>query len=358
MERMGYSVVNVGERDIRLGYETFATRTEGSGLRFISANVVDKATQQPIFEPYTIVEAAAPDGSRKVRVGLIGVMRFNPVFLKPGPEGKEMVVAHPLTRIREVLEQMKPEKVDLVVLLAALHRDDAVRMIRDVPGIDFVVGSYGGILATQQEETQKTWVLYAGNQGKRLGSTRVYLAPGGAVRDQATKIHNLTQIYPHNAEMLAFVNAIPREKKPEPAPQAHATTPSAADYLGSAQCGRCHEGAYAQWEQTPHAKAMDTLAADGKQNDASCSRCHVTGAGRPGGFVTLQQTPHLSGVGCESCHGPGRKHVNDPRADYGAVALANCTGCHDFRNSPKFDYYAYLPRVRHAAAGVAAGPAE
>jgi hypothetical protein len=41
------------------------------------------------------------------------------------------------------------------------------------------------------------------------------------------------------------------------------------------------------------------------RDDADCLPCHSTGHGQPGGFVSSRQTPHMGGVQCEACHGPG-----------------------------------------------------
>ena len=43
--------------------------------------------------------------------------------------------------------------------------------------------------------------------------------------------------------------------------------------------------------------------------DSKCLPCHTTGYGQPGGFVSIEKTPLLVGVQCESCHGPGEECI-------------------------------------------------
>lgn len=356
MAGLGYDAVNVGERDVRQGWDEFARRTTEVEMPFLSANLVRKAEQDTLLPPYRLIEARSPDGTNVVRVGVIGVLRYNPVFLKPGPDGSQIAVAHPAVRVQAAVEALGKEKPDLIVLLGALHRDDARRIVREVPGIDVVVGSYGGLYTTQREQEGETWLLYSGNQGKRLGSTRIELAEGGGVADQQTKIHLMTDVYPADPEMLEFVYAVPVDP-PKAAEQAAALT-SPGPFVGSVMCRTCHLTEFEQWSATRHATALDSLVKQGKQGEAECVQCHTTGVGKTGGFRGAELTPGLVQVGCESCHGPGAYHSRQPRKGYGAVSLANCTGCHDVKNSPEFDYYKYLPRISHRAGGkTAAGPA-
>lgn len=100
-------------------------------------------------------------------------------------------------------------------------------------------------------------------------------------------------------------------------------------YVGSDTCRRCHLAQHRSWQQTAHAKAFELLQPgvrpdvktrvnlDPEQDyraNEFCLRCHTVGYLQPGGFVSLQETPELAGVGCESCHGPGGAYV-DLKAD-------------------------------------------
>jgi hypothetical protein len=106
--------------------------------------------------------------------------------------------------------------VDLVVLLSAFHKDDAKRLAEAVPGIDYVVGAYGGIFSTTVEKAGGATILYSGNQGKRLGEQRVFLKAGGVERDQFL-MHFLTSQYPAERKMLEFVNSVPVPASPSSA---------------------------------------------------------------------------------------------------------------------------------------------
>jgi hypothetical protein len=346
MERMGYQVVNVGERDVKSGYAAFAKRTAKSKLPFVSANIVRKADKSPIFKPHHVIEAQNVDGSASIRVGVIGIARFNPIFLKDGPDGSEMVIEHPLEAVRKQVAALEKKNVDLIVLLAAVHRDDASRVAREVPAIDFVIGSYGGFFNTFQDGPDLPWISYSGNQGKRLGETRVYIADG-KITTQETKLHFMTQVYPGNEEMLKFVGTVPSKETKLPTVSSNQGPAGHGAFVGAGACRDCHAEQLIDWSVTDHATAMTVLEAAGKQDEAGCVKCHATGVGIEGGFVDRRSTPLLANVGCESCHGAGRNHLGNPGSPYGEVTIASCTGCHDRANSPEFDYYTYLPRVNH-----------
>ncbi len=91
-------------------------------------------------------------------------------------------------------------------------------------------------------------------------------------------------------------------------------------YDGRRKCVSCHKSQAESWEQTAHARAMESLApgekAEAKRQagldpdedytgDPDCVGCHTTGYGRDGGYEIDDPDEHLADVGCEACHGPG-----------------------------------------------------
>lgn len=143
------------------------------------------------------------------------------------------------------------------------------------------------------------------------------------------------------------------------------------------QCRACHLRQYTTWRRTKMAHALDLLkpgeraqekAAAGLDAnkdytaDPACLECHTTGYGAPTGFRSVEETPHLAGVTCEGCHGPGadygtdeamgpqnREHTFEEMFALGLVypvPEATCRECHNERSphnesvDPKyaFDY--------------------
>ena len=116
------------------------------------------------------------------------------------------------------------------------------------------------------------------------------------------------------------------------------TIPKSAKYVGSKSCRSCHTKQYKTWRKTKHYKTFSHLK-DSEAKDPECLKCHSTGYGKPGGFVSKEETPKLASTGCEACHGPGSAHAEaakdapddgkweDP--NYPKVAPGSCVACHN-----------------------------
>jgi hypothetical protein len=122
-----------------------------------------------------------------------------------------------------------------------------------------------------------------------------------------------------------------------------------AGYVGSRTCAACHTQAFYWWKHSPHGQAYATLVARQRQLDLDCVGCHVTGYARPGGS-TATHLDQLEGAGCESCHGPGAAHSDNPRSAEHAIQRAVpervCLECHDAEHSDRFGYVQYRAVLR------------
>jgi len=109
-------------------------------------------------------------------------------------------------------------------------------------------------------------------------------------------------------------------------------------YVSAMACQQCHEQEYLQWSATRHAFAYQTLVKKERYFDDGCVSCHTTGFGYPTGFHIADSDARLEGVQCETCHGPGKQHVGNPKKSNirSGADTSLCLQCHDTEHSPGF----------------------
>ena len=165
-------------------------------------------------------------------------------------------------------------------------------------------------------------------------------------------------------------------------PQGAAKPAAANRFIGAAKCKMCHSAKssgdqYGHWKEDKHSKAYERLASaeskemakskgiDDPQKAAECVKCHATAVGEPDDRL-MRGFDRLAGVQCESCHGPGEKHMKARMAAaatlsgaggdgsalqevpkdeiLGRPTLATCTSCHN-EGSPSFKPFCYKKRL-------------
>jgi len=116
-------------------------------------------------------------------------------------------------------------------------------------------------------------------------------------------------------------------------------------YVGSAACGGCHPNEYKNFmTYAKKSKSFESIKKMRKglteKEVKVCYSCHTTGYGKPGGFESLEKTPHLKGAGCEVCHGPGWTHVKSMRRGdiKTRMKIEDCEVCHTPERVTVFRY--------------------
>ena len=105
-----------------------------------------------------------------------------------------------------------------------------------------------------------------------------------------------------------------------------------AVYVGWGKCEPCHAAlveAYGGFKRSRNFRILEMRRRD---HDQQCLPCHTTGYGEPGGFVSVEKTPHLTNVQCETCHGPASLHINattrEEKKNTLSIPRNLCTRCH------------------------------
>jgi hypothetical protein len=124
-------------------------------------------------------------------------------------------------------------------------------------------------------------------------------------------------------------------------------------YVGSEICKGCHEMEYNGFmKYAKKSKSFNSIERVKKglteEEIRGCYFCHTTGYGKPGGFVSVEKTPHLKNAGCEVCHGPGEFHIksNDAKDIKRRMTLKDCEVCH---TSERVQAFRYKPMIHGGA---------
>ena len=118
-------------------------------------------------------------------------------------------------------------------------------------------------------------------------------------------------------------------------------------YVGPEKCAECHPDQFESFmKNSKKAKSYTSIQRmAGKltlEDLKACYGCHTTGYGKPGGFLSEQDTPHLKNTGCEVCHGPGSLHTEseDPEDLIVDIDVDACMTCH---NSERVSAFGFKP---------------
>ena len=155
-EKMGYDAINIGDTDLALGVEYLRSLEKKSKIPFISANLKDKKTGEPIFNPYLVKEIGG------LKVGIIGLLTPN-IHPNIQKEMKGYFVEDPIEVASEAIKGLKvgmfelrfgmdPIKVasetikgplshcDHIFALAHLNPPEIESLAKEVPQLSIIIG--------------------------------------------------------------------------------------------------------------------------------------------------------------------------------------------------------------------------
>ena len=327
-QQMGLTVYNMGGTELKLGLEDLRAIKEELDAPFISANLRD-AQGELVFPASKMVEV----GDKRMLV--VGVT-------SPSDSISEFEISASKDAILNVIDQNQGQ-FDHLVVLAYLPEQELRQLAAELPEADIVAGGPTG-QSIAPERIGPVLMTSVTNKGKFAAHLQFNESQSGArwtgevleidasLNDDADQLQNVKDFYAileardFSATETGFVPTQP------------INPPTGFRVANSIACLDCHGNDYHTWENSTHAHAWATLVKDGSHVDSDCQRCHSTGFGLPGGFVSAKRSLDRVNVGCESCHGPSQGHVDDPEIKTAFVARDLCTRCHDRENSPKFEF--------------------
>ena len=375
LKSMDYQLVGLGPDDVRLASgEVLAVVLADSPETALYASANVTIVDRSLMPQQKVVTAGG------MRIGLTSIL--DPDSLE-ATLSDDITVEKPIEAAHRSISEMANLSVSYRVVTFFGKEEAAAQLVREVPGFDLVIVGGGAGEPTYKPQA----IPGSATQMIVTGDKAMYAGVVGLYDDQPMKYARvpLTHEFADAPEMRRLMQSYQDQLKTLGLkglglqPIRH---PSGEEFVGTATCGECHTTAYDIWEATAHAEATEHIVQPPKERgdiarhfDPECISCHVTGWDAQGyspyesGYLSLDQSSHLTGNGCENCHGPGASHAAAEREGSGVSeeiikqlrlsmrlplekAKDRCMDCHDLDNSPDFhdgDAFEddYWPQVEH-----------
>ncbi len=399
---MGYDAVGISTKDLAAGVDFLLSMNNKSNFSWLSANLVDKQTNEPLFTPFIIKNKA---GLRIAIIGLTG---------DDSNENKEKNSELSILSWEKVLPKLVntlQSQSDIIILLSSESKEKNKQISETFDQINIILetgkkphnylgeiinntlfsqtdkqGKYLGKLQIswhadhtwkkttevsyikeKQQLDRVNWQLKRlrakGDPEKRYkdkpANLRAYHKLVANQKDLEERIHILSEqevktvtgqstfkndfleLELEVADDPIIAELVMKTKKSVNAlGKKRKTKKIITGYAGSKSCLQCHEDIGAAWQQSNHAHAYQTLVNKEQQYNTNCLPCHITGVSMNEKDNSLSIPQELFNVGCESCHGAGEKHTKDPQQWHlsPAPAASLCLQCHSADHDDDFDY--------------------
>lgn len=349
---MNYAAANIGHREAQLSLAQLREVRGKSAVPLISANLLDAATRQPVFETHVLLNAPA-------RIAVVGVV--DPRGLSESL-GDGLAVEKMETVLSNLLPKLK-QQADFIVLLAFTDEATLHALAREFYEIDVILGGNVSQPAQKLERENRSVILYTANQSRAVGSLALQLTAPHQVKTLSGEVILVSDKIAEDPKIVEFATAYRAEVRrtkldlDDPANLGADMVPgvkAGAAFAGSEACLGCHAAAAGVWKESHHSRAFATLVRREADADPNCIGCHTVGFGLPGGYLRSYGAEKLTNVGCESCHGPGSQHVAERArgvadgAKFRRLGAGDCQKCHHGEFSRPFDHATFWPLIRHS----------
>ncbi|EFN55639.1 hypothetical protein CHLNCDRAFT_57826 [Chlorella variabilis] len=166
----------VGNHDLDYGVENFQQRASECSFPWLMANVLDVQTGAPLG-------GAAPSvllDWQGIKVGLVGLVEQEWLTTLASVDADEVTYLDFVQEGERLAAQLREQGAELVVALTHMRLPNDMRLAREAPGIDLVLGGHDHDCFLLRSEPHGTVVVKSGTDFQDLTEIKVTLTPAGA----------------------------------------------------------------------------------------------------------------------------------------------------------------------------------
>ena len=182
------------------GPERFKELTDRLTYPMLAINCYDERSDELVFDPYTVVEAAGH------RVGVIGIAATIVDKVMPASFSEGIYFTLGNLELPAIIDELRREaQVDLVVVVSHLGFPQEMKLAREVDGIDVLLSGHTHNRVYQPAVVNDTIVFQSGCHGSFIGRLDL-LIDGGAVLDFDHQLITVEEQIDPDPEVQALVD--------------------------------------------------------------------------------------------------------------------------------------------------------
>jgi hypothetical protein len=347
---MRVDLIGLGEKEFVFGDSFLRHLAACYSGNFLCSNLAVPDQTQNFFLPYLVIKK----DDKRILISSI----LDPSY-KDYLHQDTLTITDPVASLKRLQKEINH---DLFIVIGHGERKNILAWIDQVDGIDLMIQGHQPGISRQLEKYNNTFIVSNNIRGSQyIACLDISWSPAGRVIiSQPKAIRANARQTKEDPGIANLINNYEKWRRdflqqqtcsPPPAPGTEQK--SGIFYLGIQVCKRCHQQQFRSWRQTPHSRAIITLLRKQKESDPACLPCHVTGMNRKdagGGFRSITETPRLTNVQCEACHGPASRHPQNPKAAvFKPVTRQTCKQCHTPDADPEFNFEQDRLEVDHRA---------
>jgi 2',3'-cyclic-nucleotide 2'-phosphodiesterase (5'-nucleotidase family) len=189
MNYLKFDAMTVGNHEFDWGMDTFKHLVVSSGFPYLSANIKDnRGRSLPDVKPYIVVTR------KNLKIAIIGVTTPEVLFItKPG-HLKKVVVYRPEDILPQLINKMRDEGADVIIVLSHLGVDADKELAQRVSGIHVIVGGHSHTALGTPIIVGDTIIVQAGYNGLFLGVLKLRIDPQTGKVTQHTEERELKEV--------------------------------------------------------------------------------------------------------------------------------------------------------------------
>ncbi|MFH1563061.1 MAG: multiheme c-type cytochrome [Nitrospirota bacterium] len=354
MSEIGYDAINLSERDIsQIGKNPLISLKQKYNLPFVSSNIFCLESMKLLTTPY-IIKSFRQSNNKEIKIGIFGLAR------QINLEKEGLIIKNPTTVAKEVVEELR-NKCEFIIALTQLTKEDSLLLAKDVHGIDIIICSGKFSFTDEERLTKVDQGIIAQPDSKKTKATsfKLYLNDEGKISSFEEKYAPLDDKIPFDEKIVKIIDEYKGKIKDKESSEPK-TRVVQKIYVGTNECGQCHQKQYKKWQKSRHSKAFYSLKKAKEEKNPACLKCHTTGYRQDNGFWDTETTPDFINVGCEECHRLRIGHVmlhKTPLIDEKTIITADkpgkvnssgiCMKCHTVDKDTKFDFEKDKKKIVH-----------